>query len=155
MVTYSFKRRFVDSIRVGLGIVPIEPKIVDDTSTPNGYRIVDAVAPKRQTIRAPRKGRGRHAYPGEELQFYCEMRTKHCFLIGRATCAEVKPISLQPENDLILIAGDHKISGGLALDEFAQCDGFADWVDMREFWRVTHPDIAKFDGVLILWGPLT
>lgn len=46
MVAYSYKRRFVTPIRVGLGLLP-----------------------KRQTIRA--HGLRRHARAGEELQHYC------------------------------------------------------------------------------------
>lgn len=42
------------------------------------------------------------------------------------------------------------------LDAFAQRDGFADWADMREFWRAEHGDLKRlgpFVRVLILWEP--
>lgn len=64
MVAYSFKPRFVESIRAGT---------------------------KRQTIRADRK---RHAHAGEELQLYTGMRTRQCQLIGHAPCLSVWPVTL-------------------------------------------------------------
>lgn len=79
MVAYSFKAQFVEPIRAGLGL-PTEPQI----------------RPKRQTIRADRK---RHARPGEELQLYRGMRTRQCFLIGRAACTEVTKIRIIDAGD--------------------------------------------------------
>lgn len=78
MVAYSFRQRFVAPIQVGLGTIEHIPGT--------------EYAPKRQTIRANRK---RHARPGEELQLYCGMRTKGCFLIGRARCTSVSGVRLQ------------------------------------------------------------
>jgi hypothetical protein len=140
MVAYSFKPRFIDPIRVGLG-----------EAVPNSI----GVRPKRQTIRADRK---RHARVGEELQLYRGMRTKHCYLIGRARCIDVQPIEIHFRNrrhsDWLRWAKYDKLDRPNQLDQFAALDGFHDWQALREFWRVEHPGIEDFAGVLILWEPL-
>lgn len=84
MPAYSYKRRFVAPIWVGLGL-PIKPVI--------GLVIAAGVEirPKRQTIRADR---ARHARPGEIVQHYCGMRTKSCFKIGEGRCTFASPIKL-------------------------------------------------------------
>lgn len=131
MVAYSFCKRFVAPILRGL-----HPE--------------DGVADmKMQTIRADRR---RHARPGEELQLYCGMRTKSCFLIGRATCTEVRDIAMDPSNDWFAV--DHVMSQPSDLDAFARRDGFVDWDDMRKFWREGHPGVDHFAGVLIMWRPI-
>ena len=133
MVAYSFKKRFGPPILAGT---------------------------KAQTIRADRK---RHARPGEELQLYTGMRTKHCKLLGRPTCVDVVPVRL----------GFHRIFGPLnfyaggahlSVDEmeaFARADGFGESgfavLDMAAFWFATHlpeADAIDFHGVLIRWTPL-
>lgn len=107
---------------------------------------------KRQTIRAERK---RHARPGEALQLYRGMRTKHCTMIARATCLHVLPIRLRI-SDPPYAAFDGRTLGLLAgLDDFARCDGFDDWHAMRAFWEEHHPDCPVFSGVLIMWGDLS
>lgn len=102
---------------------------------------------KRQTIRAPRKGRSRHARPGEELQLYTAMRTKYCTLIGRAVCAEVVPVRLDFNLNNLTVNGE--LDG--QRDLFARSDGFADWPEMCAFWAKEHPGITVFDGMLIRW----
>jgi hypothetical protein len=141
MVAYSFKRRFVGPIRVGLGI---------DIRGTEFWSPRIAVRPKRQTIRADRK---RHARPGEELQLYCGMRTKGCFLIGRAWCIAVTPISIEfnPIHPIILVGGSPYREN---LTTFAHNDGFENWKEMRSFWFKEHPGIDIFVGVLIKWVPL-
>lgn len=131
MVAYSFKRRFVEPIRVGLGVLP----------TGLAY-------PKRQTIRAARK---RHARPGEEVQLYCGMRTKGCFLIGRARCVSVDGVKLD-FTGLVAINRQAFILNTL-LDDFARSDGFADFAEMRRFWREEH-GLSVFEGVRVRWEPL-
>lgn len=125
MVAYSFRPRFVEPIQAGT---------------------------KRQTIRAERK---RHARPGEALQLYTGMRTRHCELIGRAICERVFPVTLlfgdEAEYEGIIAPG-FGFAGGL--DGFARLDGFADWKELRAFWREHHPGIDEFTGVLISWGEL-
>jgi hypothetical protein len=138
MVAYSFQERFVDPIRRGS---------------------------KQQTIRAPRHGRGRHVVPGQEIQAYCGMRTRSCFLIGRYRCIGVSAILMtfnaDRRADRVLVLE----APALPLDAFARCDGFADWADLRAFWQVEHPDLprlvptdpcspSQFEGMIIFWEPL-
>lgn len=102
---------------------------------------------KTQTIRAYRK---RHARPGEIVQLYYAMRTKHCALIGIGNCLYVTPVQLVfPENRVIL--GGAAFEGWKKLDDFAHSDGFDGWLAMREFWREQHGP-GPFSGVLIKWG---
>ncbi|TIN36790.1 MAG: hypothetical protein E5Y10_21920 [Mesorhizobium sp.] len=126
MVAYSFKQRFVAQIQAGT---------------------------KRQTIRADRK---RHARPGEQLQLYRGMRTRQCELIGRAECIEVVKITIlfddaDDEAEGFVLPG-FGFPGGL--EGFAIADGFASWVDLKQFWRENHPGIDEFQGNLIMWGDL-
>lgn len=141
MVAYSFKRRFVTRIQVGLGQIEHIP----------GTEYV----PKRQTIRAV--GKRRHARPGEAIQLYSGMRTKKCFKIGEARCVSVEPIRvyvcgscLQINNDRSHNIVDHE------LDKFARADGFSGWKEMQEFWAKEHggKQIGPFNGLLIKWEPL-
>ncbi|WP_407528391.1 hypothetical protein [Methylobacterium oryzisoli] len=130
MVAYSFKKRFAEPILLGA---------------------------KAQTIRAPRK---RHARPGEQIQLYTGMRTKHCRLLARVTCREVVPVRLcfsrHGAAELIRI-GDRLMATAL-LDAFARQDGFQDIGDMARFWWAEHPpaegDTLTFEGVLITWTPI-
>ena len=129
MVAYSFKRRFVAPIQVGLGQIEHIP----------GTEYV----PKRQTIRADR---ARHARMDEELQLYCGMRTKGCFLIGRARCTTVMPIHLNLEQTYINVGGVRAKDP----EHFARRDGFASLADMAAFWLDTHGGVV-FSGVIIFW----
>lgn len=128
MVAYSFKARFAEPILAGT---------------------------KDQTIRGPRK---RHASSGEALQLYTGMRTRQCRLIGRTTCVEVLGVVLDFHFRRIFIArrvgGHDLLLGDAELDAFARRDGFADFGDMRRFWRETH-DEDVVSGALIRWKPLT
>jgi hypothetical protein len=124
MVAYSFKARFADPILRG---------------------------DKRQTIRAHRK---RHARPGEELQLYTGMRTKHCRLIGHAICERIEPIIIDVAGGAVHFPRSTETINGDELDAFAVRDGFQDWEDMRAFWRAEHPSIAVFEGVVIRWREL-
>jgi hypothetical protein len=122
MVAYSFKARFAGPIVAGA---------------------------KRQTIRAERK---RHARPGEELQLYVGMRTRHCRLLGRAICYAAVNIRLDLDCGRI-----ESLDTGKAwttpeeIDAFAQLDGFESWRDMHRFWAAEHPDVKLFSGVMIRW----
>lgn len=121
MVAYSFKREFVDPILAGT---------------------------KVQTIRADRK---RHARPGEALQLYTAMRTKHCYKIGDAKCSSIQPIRIEVENAMICGASGNCLTTIAELDDFARRDGFTDWIRMRLFWQQNHPGTPIFTGVLIHW----
>ncbi|MBN9568748.1 MAG: hypothetical protein J0H79_14200 [Alphaproteobacteria bacterium] len=118
MVAYSFKRQFVQPIRA---------------------------LNKRQTMRNERK---RHARPGEILQLYTGMRTKHCRLIGTATCTAVLPVRLDFVKARVEIGPKLRTD---RLDEFAREDGFDTWPDLCAFWAREHSAIAQWSGVLICW----
>ena len=160
MVAYSFKRRFVDPIRVGLGLEIAPAKIVA-VSGPGPMKVGDSVtfptpAPKRQTIRA--HGKRRHARPGDELQLYCGMRTKGCFLIGRARCVAVENLTLwhgtgDLKLDLTVMLGG-KLLGPRQLAAFARGDGFTDAADMARFWNEEHGARAKWQGIVVRWEPI-
>lgn len=141
MVAYSFRPRFVDAIRSGLG----------------NYEHIDGMIPrpKRQTIRAV--GKRRHARAGEMLQLYTGMRTRQCKKIGEARCTRVNSIVLFFIQPAVKIDDWPACSMPDELNEFAWSDGFASWLEMREFWQAQHGDLAKIEpwrGVLIKWEPI-
>jgi hypothetical protein len=134
LTAYNFKARFIEPIRAGT---------------------------KRQTIRAERLGRSRHARPGEVLQIYTALRTKRTELLGYATCVRVR--SIRFEFSACRNIGESRIyiSGGegmpwrrfcpTSLDAFARRDGFEDWGELREFWALEHDGVREFEGALIEW----
>jgi hypothetical protein len=104
---------------------------------------------KRQTIRAPRK---RHAKPGETLQLYIGMRTRSCRLIDTPTCTAIWPITLDIARREIQTQ-DRILTHQEDLDAFARSDGFKDWWEMRDFWKLKHGTAAlqPWQGFLIRW----
>jgi hypothetical protein len=131
MVAYSFQKQFVKPILAGI---------------------------KTQTIRSDR---ARHARPGEDLQLYTGMRTKHCKLITRARCIQVDMIRmhLTAWSSLIEINGQ-LLSKRELVEALAIKDGFKSWQEMRRFWFNWHgqkdSDDNKqvdFKGVVICWDP--
>lgn len=129
MVAYSFQQR-------------LAPPIIAGT--------------KRQTIRLPRK---RHARPGEKLQLFTGMRTRHCMkIIPDPFCTVVLPISIRLSARSIVEVEIGTWSSArwtqvADLDKFARQDGFSDIADMSEFWARAHGDVEYFNGVLICWYP--
>lgn len=123
MVAYSFKKQFVEPIRAGTKI---------------------------GTIRAHRK---RHARPGEDLQLYCGMRTRGCFLIAPKVCVRVNEIvfDLTGQGGPVLTSNGVPVQGWPILDQFARTDGFKDFAEMLDFWETAHGAI-RFEGVHIIWG---
>lgn len=121
MVAYNFQERFADDVENLI---------------------------KRQTIRAERKGRSRHARPGESIQLYTGMRTAKCR----------KLVNPDPVVWLVRPITIHSV--GITLDRtwarpdwFAKSDGFKNWQDMRDWFGDTHS--LPFIGVLIAWRPAT
>lgn len=121
MVAYNFKRQFVRPILDGA---------------------------KAHTIRADRK---RHARPGEQVQLYWGLRSKHATLIARATCASALPIRLNFNMDAVVIEGRPHIVRPKALDLFARSDGFDDWAGLRKFWHQEHDAPSSWSGVIVSW----
>lgn len=138
MVAYSFKERFEQPIKEGLEFIPL------------------AQTAKRHTIRAERR---RHARPGELVQLYVGMRTRHCRLIGVAVCTWVAPIYLRllpagqgGKVEVIRPDADYVGTNAAELNMFARADGFQHWPDLLAFWAKEHPGHG-FAGVLINWEP--
>ncbi|SFD74446.1 hypothetical protein SAMN05428997_14820 [Bosea sp. CRIB-10] len=136
MVAYSFNKRFVEPIATGhpaTGVV------------------------KLQTIRADRT---RHARPGELLQLYQGMRTKHCHkIIADPICVAVRPLRLFVVDAFVhFLDNDQTIDTAEEIDDFARQDGFLHWADMQAFWQAAHPEASDpeqyFTGVLICWEPM-
>lgn len=147
MVAYSFQKQFAEPILSGL---------------------------KQQTIRLDRK---RHARPGETLQLYTGMRTRHCRHIADKTCAAVIPIvlnffgdgfALVGEGYPFLMHGDAEDAAAIGLDglcgrfytahreQLARNDGFSCWAQMSAFWNEQHGPYSHdevFVGKLIGWWP--
>lgn len=124
MVAYSFQEQFVQPILEGT---------------------------KVQTIRA--NGKRRHARPGERLQLFTGMRTKHCKkIIDDPVCSAVFDIRIVVGRSAIkAITLDAMPSMPMGLfDAFAKRDGFADVAAMHDFWRKTH-GVGVFRGKLIRW----
>jgi len=123
---------------------------------------------KRQTVRADRK---RHARPGEPVQLYQGMRTRHCVkLVERdPICSRVRPIEIAV-SDLMPVAIVSITIDGIPLQReeielFCRADGFApscvrdfglDGATAREnmgrFW-LKHHGQGRFEGVVIEWEP--
>lgn len=143
MVAYGFKKFF-------------SPQIEDGT--------------KRQTIRGDR---ARHARPGEAIQLYEGMRTRHCRrIIADQLCTAVLPIQIRLNELINEVVASIEVNGVFLLrdeiEEFARMDGFhpdrlqvkfngrsarTARENMGLFWRANHPDVDCFDGRLILWKP--
>lgn len=123
MVAYSFHPRFVPAIQAGV---------------------------KRGTIRRQRIGVHGHAQPGDVMQFYTAGRKR---LIGRARCVQTEAVVLGLSDAIVYFPwSTEALTSDADLAAFARRDGFSSWRDLVAFWRVTHPGMGEFQGVLILWG---
>jgi hypothetical protein len=145
MVAYSFQRRFVNPIRVGLGLDPLA-------------HFPPAAGAKRHSIRGPRI-RG-HAREGQMLDLFYAQRSPACFLIGRVICIGVSPIRLvfsdDEESEGIISPGFGIGQWGYrSLDDFAVGDGFADWAALKIYWQVDRGCGDEFAGHIIFWEDQT
>lgn len=131
---------------------------------------------KRQTVRADR--RNRHAMPGERIQLYTGMRTRHCrkLLDPDPICTAIAPIEIllvaAPQLDYLgAIAVNDRWLDAEEIERFAISDGFGidkvgDWklrmhgvagsarYNMGAFWHDTH-GLNRFSGSLIHWTPVS
>jgi hypothetical protein len=142
MVAYSYQKRFVEPMT-------------------SGHPVTGVI--KNQTIRAERK---RHARPGEMIQNYTGMRTKHCRLVIERRCLFALPISINVAHGVIAFpdVGIHLLPldlqrlvwGPGSIADFARRDGFLHWKDMAAFWHEQHPETVNpeyvFTGMLIRWS---
>ena len=119
MVAYSFQKRFVPPILGGV---------------------------KDQTIRGERR---RHARPGEELQLFTGMRTRHCKLVARRPCVAVRSMVMMLGSGLIVV-DNRRVDD---LDAFARRDGFRDFDDMSTFWDA-DVRCRMWSAWLIRWEPI-
>lgn len=139
MVAYSFAPQFIAPIEVGA---------------------------KLQTVRGHRP---RHARPGEPIQLYTGMRTKHCrkLVDPDPIVSRVWPIRIfinkrfHTGEIISRIDLDYHHLPAAEMEAFARADGFAPDDDasalrrMGEFWVKAHNikgDFFRFDGVCIRWG---
>lgn len=138
MVAYSFKTFFA-------------PQIVEGIKT--------------QTIRADRR---RHARPGERLQLFTGMRTRHCRkIVPDPVCVTVSPVRISFDCGVIFaINVDGQNLTDAEMEDFARQDGFAPehynepsgicgntaLENMDTFWFDNHPGHFDFFGVLIKWS---
>lgn len=122
VVAYSFKKHFAEDILSGR---------------------------KKQTIRAHRK---RHARPGEHLQLFTGMRTKHCkkVLEPDPVCVAVTNIRIRVPSSFEPCAVTMSGNTFYVDDEFARLDGFASSEEFTRFWFENH-GTGYFEGVLIAW----
>ena len=126
MVAYSFNTMFVEQLQAGT---------------------------KRQTVRAD--GRKRHARPGDAIQIYAGMRTKHCRkLLEDQVCRATAPIEIAVQDDRHLPISEIVVAGhpldAEEMETFAIADGFRSVRHMGTFWRLTHGP-GRFFGIVIYW----
>ncbi|MCV0428857.1 MAG: ASCH domain-containing protein [Roseibium sp.] len=145
MVAYSFKAFFEPQISTGF---------------------------KQHTVRAERR---RHARPGETVQLYVGMRTRHCRKILKPDpiCTAVPPIVIELSSRRDDFIQSIEIDGCKLnaddIEQFARADGFAPEhinvlaldldgktarKNMGEFWHHNH-DGDRFTGMLIKWKPVS
>jgi uncharacterized protein YqfB (UPF0267 family) len=114
-----------------------------------------AAGRKRQTVRRHRK---RHVRPGEFIQLFTGMRTRHCRKL-----TEIDPVCLRVDEIEIDVAvrgiAAMRING-IPLskedqDAFARADGFGGFAfplqTMGHWWRRIHGG-GTFRGVVIIWS---
>jgi hypothetical protein len=108
---------------------------------------------KGQTVR--HAGKKRHARPGEPVQLYKGLRTKHAAkLIPDPICKRVDAIAILVGREYPNDIGGIEINGipltPAEAEEFARRDGFDGLAQFGRFWRITH-GAGRFEGVVIVW----
>lgn len=87
---------------------------------------------------------------GSTMQLYTGQRTKHCRLIGTATCLQVTPLRIHAARVEFLSGQMHSLRIDHALDLFAYNDGFDSWQALTDFFAKQYGLPA--DGYLHTWG---
>lgn len=102
---------------------------------------------KIHTIRADKNDRWK---PGMKIQFYSgfpRVKRSNPYQFGTGVCDRVELVSIFPKINRVMI---HKIGLILqdrqSLNEFAVCDGFKDWNEMKQFFN------EDFFGKIIYWN---
>jgi hypothetical protein len=114
-------------------------------------RLIDGT--KRQTVR--HQGGRRHARPGEPVQIYTGMRTKHARkLIDDPLCLGIDSIVIQVGRRAEDCVAGIEINGiplsRAEMATFAVADGFDGLAQFGRFWLMTHGE-GQFEGVVIRW----
>lgn len=133
MPALSYKGRFVEYVEAGLK-PDREP----------GERI------KKQTIRNFRKY---PVKPGDTLYHYFAQRTTFCRKLGESICKSADVITIRERSVTIKYSSGVMVMKSKGwLDAFAYADGFANWREMKLWWKLTHgPKCFPFTGQLIMW----
>lgn len=106
---------------------------------------------KRQTIRQRRKD-GRMPQPGDKVKLYAGLRTHAARPLGFGTVFDSFPVHIDFEAGTRCI-----VSNGIRLnvgegDSFAKLDGFANALEMIQWFRKTYKALDCFDGFCVRWG---
>lgn len=120
MVAYNFQARFGDLVEQGR---------------------------KRQTIRAERKRP--HARPGDALQLYTGMRTRHCRKLLEARCTAVTGVEINRDSRGPVLRLDGEAINRVGAENLARNDGFSSLDDMVDWFEQHHG--LPFRGVCIQW----
>jgi hypothetical protein len=144
MPALSYKSNFVDYVEEGLRTMGKAPR--------RGRRI------KRQTIRNFRRY---PLKPGDKLYHYYAQRSVNSRKLGESVCRSCRNIIINHHAVLIAKAeggypewkGSYtEITDEKQLDDFAYADGFANWREMKLWWKLTHGmNCFPFVGQLIQW----
>jgi hypothetical protein len=102
---------------------------------------------KCQTIRAERKDGRMPAKTGDTIALYTGMRTKACRKLADVECISVEMIRIaRGDSGFIYVSVDLRPQSPMNV---AQADGFADAIEMGEWFEKTHG--LPFMGHLIRW----
>lgn len=112
------------------------------TAVEKGFTFGRVPSAKRQTIRAKRKNRPR---VGQTAHCFSGMRTKKCKRLGSALIASVRDIVISKHGIRI----DGREESAWSIERLARLDGFASWLELRDFFAETHG--LPFHGDLIQW----
>lgn len=125
MVAYNFMHQFADDVAAGR---------------------------KNFTLRDERKGRSRHARPGEALQLYTSMRTSSCrkLVDPDPICEKVQPIIIyRVHKDRCLIVLNEQTLKIHQTNYIVVTDGFK---DHKAFMDFHLGDARTVNKIFIQWG---
>ncbi|NMY40520.1 hypothetical protein HBN76_04310 [Pseudomonas sp. WS 5013] len=122
MVAYNFKARFAAAVRDGS---------------------------KLQTIRAA--GKRRPPRPGEQLQLYTGLRTKHVCLLRNSVCTSAEEVQISARMRTVRVIRDNRWYDldQQEIQQLALVDGFASADEFFAFFAEAHG--KTLSGYLIKW----
>lgn len=108
---------------------------------------------KTQTIRKQRKDGRSHCRVGDDVKLYTGQRTKRCELLGIGKVFSVKSVAIYPTymelNGAVLHSTLSHRDADITDNEFAEADGFDDFMEMADFFEQTYG--LPFQGEVIYW----